>query len=706
MLHAVAIAFISLLAGMQINLRELRLPTLKYNYRPSWAQLPALVFAVLFLAILGFAITRFSLILTLTTCLATIVICAICEWVLARINPRCVWASWIFRFVFAGITIALLSLLFSQPATAFLPAFVSAGIYIRNCPFGAAHVKNLCIETYVKRRVKIDFSCFENDEGFKPETKFAGRQTAGKALQRFDIRSFGVKPGLQQDQTEAIQKAIDSIGQQGGGILFFPKGRYRINKRGNAFLQINFSNITIEGETDPQGRPLATIVCCRPTVRGHKNPWLSPFMITTGERLQPSNEFWGADFKHKKQTFMQSNSLSDPGSDGRILTPALATTVIAPAKKDETTLRVADSGKVGKFVLLALYNTSADGNLIRDILGDDLALRPEWTIARRAGEEEAPSYQWLTEVKQTIDRHTIELTRPLMRNVDMAYAPVLFNAEMLENITIRNLRLTSKWSGLFRHHGFPLYFSIRQTQEMDYGWNAVNIKRVANGSVDNVVIKNFTNPLYITDSRNITVDSVNIGGFDGHQGIKLYCHACDNLLRNIVFTSHFADMAGGEGNAYGNVFADIRYLNPEFNPVDYDFHGFAPPPASPPADNLFTRIYGFRYMKHAGAITHLPSAAQGNTWFQTITEGERRGEYLFYNMTHRQKGALLRLVTAVGYAVAIMQKTKRVSLKSFRENVKAKLRDMDEVCVARSRHARFIPKSKVVAIKTTGKSQF
>ena len=55
-------------------------------------------------------------------------------------------------------------------------------------------------------------------------------------------------------------------------------------------------------------------------------------MITTGEHLQPSNEFWGLQFRKKKEFFNRSNSLSDPGSDGTILTPELTTKVIAPAR--------------------------------------------------------------------------------------------------------------------------------------------------------------------------------------------------------------------------------------------------------------------------------------------------------------------------------------------------------------------------------------
>ena len=78
-------------------------------------------------------------------------------------------------------------------------------------------------------------------------------------------------------------------------------------------------------------------------------------------------------------------------------------------------LSVEDSSMIGKYILLGMYNTTADGNLVKELLGVD-ELRPEWVTARRAGTEEAPSFQWLVEVKQVIDKHTIELCRPLLRD--------------------------------------------------------------------------------------------------------------------------------------------------------------------------------------------------------------------------------------------------------------------------------------------------
>ena len=53
----------------------------------------------------------------------------------------------------------------------------------------------------------------------------------------------------------------------------------------------------------------------------------------------------------------------------------------------------------------------------------------------------------------------------------MKYTPKIFRVEMLEDIVIQDIRIESKRNGLFRHHGYPLYYSVGQAQEMDYGCN-------------------------------------------------------------------------------------------------------------------------------------------------------------------------------------------------------------------------------------------
>lgn len=707
----------ALLLGLQIQTSELRLLTGRYNYRIQAPQCVTFVSALVALAAaVGhtcFVVAShgqlfadaLSISVALLLTLLPLVAFAIGEFVLARLNPTAATSAWSFR-----ILLCLLLSLTSWTTPLPVVSYLLVGLYLRNNPFGIPFGKDLCIACHMQRRATTTFdemhytSDDPNVPAELPDTSFAGcRRTVDESsLKRYNVTDAGITPNGLTDCSEAVQALIDRVGEAGGGIIYFPRGRYLLNTTGEDFLQINHSNVILEGEVDSKGRPLATLVNGCRTSRGHKNPWISPFFITTGEALQPSNEFWGLQFRKRRDTVLRSNSLSDPGSDGSILSPDVTTHITAPATKDATRLTVDDAHAVGRYVLVGLYNTTPDGALIRDILGVD-ELRPEWTVANRAGDEEAPSYQWLVEVKGVVDNHTIELVRPLLRNISLDHTPVVCNVDLLEGIVIRNLRIDSRWNGQFRHHGFPLYYNIPRTQEMDYGWNAINLKRCAHSEVTNVIIRNFSNPLYVLDSRSVTVSHVTIEGYDGHQALKAYMHTCDCLFEDITFRAHFADMMGGEGPAYANVFRRIQYLNPVFNPVDYDFHGFASEPMSPPSDNLFTQILGFRYFKSAGSVTHLPSLARHNTWWNVKTEGERRGDHLFYAMTYREKKGLMRWIYAVGFAVAMVQKTRRLSPSAFVGSVRQKLQNIDAMGFSRSEHRRlFFADSHVFGIRTKG----
>jgi len=682
MLTQIIIAILAFLVGFQLWKPDLVVLFGKINYRIQTAQWVSYTVALLLAAMLLYE--GFVCCLSLRWLLFVVLVSAIgfvFEAVLARLNPRKALFTWTMRLVFVAV-MGWLSLRWN-----FQPLFVPYcvwGILLRNTPCGLPHGKLLALATYLSRRPGVSFV---QKSKFEPITD--------KPL--FDVTQYGVRANVKSDQTDALQLLIDKVGAEGGGCIWFPAGSYYFKPSARHFLQINHSHITLAGATDADGHPLTELISMSPTLEGSRNPWISPFFITTGEVLQPSNIFFGLQFRNRIARQQQSSSLTDPGSDGTILTPAFATKVNAPSAKGEQLLHVDDSALCGKYVMLGMYNTSDDGNLIKDILGVE-ELRPEWTSANRAGKEQAPSYQHLLEVKRVVDEHTIELTTSLPRDVELKYEPALFNVPMLEDITIRDLRISSRWNGIFHHHGLPLYYSVRASQEMDYGWNGLNLKRVAHGLVQNVQIHNFTNPLYVFDSRDVVCRQLEIGGYDGHQGIKIYQHACNNVFEDITFRAHYADMMGGEGNAYENVFRRIEYLNPVFKPVGFDFHGFSEGPMSPPAFNRFEKIFGFAHIQSAAGRDMLPGCAQFNQWREIVTEGERHGAPLFVDLTYKPKTGLLRFVTAVGYTIAVMLKKRKGNPISIYNEKK---QDMDRIAIPVSEHKKLFINSLVENIKTT-----
>jgi hypothetical protein len=664
------LALLAVLLSAQVQLSEFRLLTGRYNYRLQATQWMTWIAGLLSLlaAICDITVSGLNCIVFIEIVLCGLTY-AISEWLLARWSPKQLTLTVAWR---------LLVILMLATAVAFwgqqsLLPFLSIGLYFRNSPFGVVHGKPFWL---VHWNWNESWSGNENRSGNR-----AGRL--------FLVTDYGVQPDTGRDVLEPVQKLIDEVGKLGGGTIFFPRGQYLFNMSGKRqFLQINHSHVTLEGERDARGNLLTELVNCGPTTEGKRNPWLSPFFITTGEALQPSNQFWGLDFKNPSGMKTESSSLSDPGSDGVLLSPPFASKVTKEALAGTSILTVEDSSEIGKYILLGMYNTTPDGNLIKELLGVD-DLRPEWTTARRAGPEKAPSFQWLAEVKQVVDGNTIELCRPLQRDCLMKYEPAIFNVDMLEDIHIRHLHICSRWNGLFRHHGFPLYYSVAQAQEMDYGWNAINMKRVAHSTVEDVLLKDFTNPLYVQDSREVTVEDIGIVGYDGHQGIKVYCHTCDCMFRRIDFYNYFADMMGGEGNAYGNVFSDICYHSPVFKPVDFDFHGFSEGPMSPPAYNMFERVRGFRYIKGAGAVYMQPASGVGNVWRDVAFDGGKKGEQPFYASSYRVKSGLEKYVTAAGYTLVMMMKRKQYSFAFVKKTFAEKLKSIVRMSVPQKEHGQF-----------------
>lgn len=631
-------AVIAWLAGIQVGHRDFVLLSGRYRYRMGLAQVVS--YCALVAVVSMSCVWTTGLWATVLLSAAGVVVSFLTEFALSRLNAHALWVTLAGRLLAVA---AMAAAMVACGTPTVLPCALM-GWYVRNSALGVVHRNPFVLACRLRREgPSADGVATTECEipASMPDFSHAGcHREATQATLVIDVTRHGVVPDTGEDMLDALQALIDKVGQDGGGTLYFPRGEYLFNCRGQKrFLQVNHSHVTLEGELDAAGRPLARMVNCGSLERGHAQPWLSPFFITTGEKIQPSNQFWGLQFGNWRRKEMKSDSMSDPGSDGSLLTPPPVTVVTAPSRQGEDVLHVADSACVGRYILLGLYNADEEASLLKDILGQP-QLRPEWEAAMRAGAERAPSFQWLVQVKRIVDAHTIQLTQPLWRDCDLTNSPVICNVDMLEDITIRNLKLSSRWNGLFRHHGHRHYYTVRQAQEMDYGWNGINLKRVAHALVENVVIENFTNPLCVTDSRNATCSHIEIKGYDGHQGIKVYCHSCDNLFSDIRFYSHFADMMGGEGNAYGNVFSRIHYLNPCFKPVEYDFHGFAEAPFSPPCYNLFELVYGFAAIHSSGPLHMQPACGRGNVWWNCFQEGEQKGGNLFHQGHYRLRFSL------------------------------------------------------------------
>lgn len=590
-------------------------------------------------------------------------------------------------------------------------------LYFKNNVFGypsfiILHKKFLSAFVEASKN-KSDFNLYNNElveimPQNLPDFSYAGNYKFDNSLLPvYYAGDYDILPNQKEDSLPKLQKLINRVGQSGGGVIIIPKGVYYLNYKTQkpSMLQINYSNVELCGEVDDKGRNTTTLISCCSTLNNSRSPWLSPFIITTGELLQKSNYFWGVDFKKKNNKIVtQGDSLIDPGNDGNILQPSYCCRIIQDAPKGNSVLYVDQAENISKFILITEYNTSIDGNLIKEILGRD-SLNKEWITANRAGSEYAPSYQWLIEVDR-VENNKLFLKQPLRRDIKLEFSPSIYNVDMLENIAIRNINIKSKWSGVFRHHGFPFYYTIRESQDMDYGWNGINLKRAYNSLLSNISLENFTNPLYVLDSKNCTIKDLVIKGYDGHQGLKVYGHSCDNILENIDIYNHFADFIGGEGNIYGNVFSRIRYLNPLNKYVDYDFHGFSEGPFSPPAENLFELCENIRGIKAAGTMYNQPACALDNIWWNIKSDGYDGSNYLFFHEIYVRKKGFRLILCAIRHAFVKMLQKKSYSASFFLLSYKEKIENMAELSYERSQHVNLFKGCRIYGIISKNRIQY
>jgi Domain of unknown function (DUF4955) len=457
---------------------------------------------------------------------------------------------------------------------------------------------------------------------------------------KVNVNDKGILPNTGVDLIQPIQNLINEVGQSGGGVIYFPKGKYCVNMDTTRvqFLKVDYDNVVLRGESSAVDGTI--IYSGSNTIQEKMNPWISPSVIRFGYKIQPTQKFWSVAPLRPILKIIQSNSAADPGSDGSIFEAPVLTSITMNCAKGDKKLFVASTKniKAGDVIILAMYNTTTDGNLIKDILNfTDQDITPDLLSVKAGGIEGMASFQHLLEVESVQGSNVIVLKQPLRRDIQMIYKPVIAAAPMIREVGIENMRFESAWGGIYLHHGGGKY-SPHLSKIMDYGWNAVNFCRVAHGWMRNISIDNYTNPVYLQDSRNVTIENLKTTGPTGHCGIKMYAHAADNLIRNVSFESNFTHMLSAEGNAYGNVCSRISYNFKDSFPGEFDFHGFSLKTYSPPSWTLFELVKGFNCIKGGGAASDMPHTSRNNVWWNIESHGLTKETELFDHWVFAKQG--------------------------------------------------------------------
>ena len=444
----------------------------------------------------------------------------------------------------------------------------------------------------------------------------------------------GIVPDSGEDVTEAIQKLIDKVGENGGGVIEFSAGEYLLNATPGTkkFLKIDYDNIILRGAgSDCNGTVFRQ---CLPLTQTDTHPWLSPGIIQTATNIQGTKKFWGAAAHKTGSAGRLAGALGKP-IKGDVYPAPEVTLVTKDAAKGETIIAVEDASsfKAGEVILLVMRNMDDEASLLKELLAPIKEFPEVLQTARAAGPDRAPSFQWLVEIAEVLDSNHLHLAQPLRIDLSMKFRPALHAAPMLRGVGIENIRFVSDWNGPYGHHGLP-ESSREEAMGMDAGWNAIRFVRIAHGWLRNLVLEGFTVPFDLIDSRNVTVENIEVTDpkkIGGHYATKCYCHACDNLVQNIKVKAYRTHGAGAEGNSYGNVFRNISFEPVDGKVPDFDFHGFADMPFSPPGFNLFENVQGIGCFTGGGAKFNLPHSTHYNVLWNIESADLRQGDELIYS---------------------------------------------------------------------------
>lgn len=429
-----------------------------------------------------------------------------------------------------------------------------------------------------------------------PDYSYAGYAYGEKPIPNvknttYNVTDFGAIPNDGKDDTQAINTTIETAGKNGGGVVFFPKGTFYVNTdtTKTSIVKINYSNIILRGAgSSDEG----TVIFSGSSTHQSEDdsPWLSPFVFHSGLNLKDTHSFYNFDKLTTTTTITQ-----EINAGSKILTVA-STKGLKP--KD--------------VIIVALQNTTEEGNLMRDLM-HPLTFEPFQLNYLNAGTEKAKSFQWPVEIDLILDEHHLQLKQPTRRKIELTYSPSIALFPMLKNIGVEHFKFNSAWDGNYKHH---------QNREMDYGWGAINLHRVSHGWIKDIHIHNYTQTTHLVNSRNVTIQDIHITGTAGHYSPKMY-HSSDNLVQNIQVDAKMTHGPGLEGCSFGNVYRNIFYKYPS----TIDLHGMADAGFCPPMYNLFENIKNIEKIAGGGAPQNIPHSGEYNTFWNVEVDGWKEGNY-------------------------------------------------------------------------------
>lgn len=420
-----------------------------------------------------------------------------------------------------------------------------------------------------------------------PDFSYAGYHFSERQIpdvsgrSRFDVTAYGAMPDDDRYDDEAIQKAIlDAEKHPGGGVVFFPPGKYIIapDESAEKRIVITHSNIILKGSGSGVG---------------------------------------GTEIFQDKMRLNNRQFLFKPEqTESRTLT-----TITADVPRETFWVEVADASvlKPGQDVVIR-HRSEA---FTREYFAP-LALKDQWT--RLLGPKGGMQIFEIHTIEK-VEGKKVKFVNPLHFDLKLVkeYPFELVTFTPIAECGVEDILFTSNWKS------YPEEFVHHKNAIHDYAWEAIGFEYVKNSWVRNCVFRDWNEGIFIRSGYQVTIENLTFEGKKGHASV----HARTGygvLIKNCRFNGAQHHGPGVGYSASGTVVTGCS-LGTDQN---IDSH------SGQPMATLFDDIDGGVFYNLGGPEPGHPHHGKDLVFWNFYHRSQKDQSYDFWDMSRRRNYTIAR----------------------------------------------------------------
>ena len=470
------------------------------------------------------------------------------------------------------ITFALLTVTWAgQDSVNFLPVAETAIIKSPAITEGSGLAESKTWQQFVAAKAG-------NTEPILPDFSFAGYHGGVDAIPDirgpiFDVTKCGAKGDGRADDQPAIQRAIDAAEAAKGGVVFFPRGVFRVNAdmANRRPIVVRQGHIVLRGSGTTEGGTILLID--EPTLK-----------------VKPAKDTDSADESAAGEAEPDWMIQIQPEKEGSRRPLAKVT---GDTQREAFILTVDNAAKIkpGMWITISVRGKEIVPDVIAPYKESDMPA--EWTRIHESGLTLQEHH-----LVKSVSGNRVTLREPVKTVVKASHGWSVSEYGNIAEVGVEDICFMGGWLGKFVHH---------RSYMDDNGWTALKTSNVVDSWVRRCAFINFNSCIGAESCAYTSVMEVVLGGTMGHVSIDAHRRSTGMLYGLIEDRLEHQDGLrdtthgiGAAGSAVGTVF--WRYvMQPE---ESFDMHGGSP------YATLFDKVDGGNLAGSGGPVVSFPNHLQ------------------------------------------------------------------------------------------------